>query len=229
VRPGAVFEVRVSEHEFHALKLQDAEQDAVPVLALCNALASGEKMAIATLDGQVLAIGTGPFNSVNWPDADSYLRCAEQLAGIQERVGAFFPLPTGFEPDDQVWMDYSDKLLHGEEVQITWDGATAQCDHDQVGVLLEGVAQTGEVFTFFRAGQETLEFANGKIPLGVITEIAHSTRIENFTDVRAWYDSGTGGRVEVRLEPANNNQMTVRLGGFTNVAHSDPAEPQPTS
>jgi hypothetical protein len=36
-------------------------KDAVPVLALCNALASGDKMAMATLDGQVLAIGSGPF------------------------------------------------------------------------------------------------------------------------------------------------------------------------
>lgn len=196
-----------------------------PVLALCNALASGEKMAIATLDGQVLAIGTGPFNSVNWPDGDSYLQCAEQLAAIQERAGAFFPLPTGFEPDDQVCMDYAEKLLRGEEVQITWDGATAQCDHDQVGFLLAGTAQTGEVFTFFRAGQETPEFAHGRLPLGAITEIAHSTRIENFAEARAWYDSGTDGRVEVRLAPANNNQMTVRLGGFANVAHSDPAEP----
>src|SRR5258706_14523361 len=30
-------------------------KDPVPVLALCNALASGDKMAMATLDGQVLA------------------------------------------------------------------------------------------------------------------------------------------------------------------------------
>lgn len=98
-----------------------------------------------------------------------------------------------------------------------------------MGSLLEGIAQTGEIFTFFRASQETLEFAHGKLPLGAITEIAHSTRIENFAEVRAWYDSGTSGRVEVRLAPANNNQMTVRLGGFANVAHPDPAEPQPTS
>ena len=129
-------------------------KDAVPVLALCNALASGDKMAMATLDGQVLAIGSGPFNSVNWPDGDGYLRCAERLAGIQERVGAFFPLPIAFEPEDQVWMDYAEKLLRGEDVQITWDGATAQCDRDQVGFLLEGIAETGEVFTFFKAGEE---------------------------------------------------------------------------
>src|SRR5258706_2962679 len=194
----------------------------------CNALASGDKMAMATLDGQVLAIGSGPFNSVDWRDGDVYLRWAGQLAGIQERVGGFFPLPIAFEPEDQVWMDYAEKLLRGEDVQITWDGATAQCDRDQVGFLLEGIAETGEVFTFFKAGEETLEFAHGKLPLGAITEIAHSTRIENFAEVRAWYESGTSGRMEVRLAPANNNQMTVRLGGFANAAVPDRAEPQPT-
>jgi hypothetical protein len=72
-------------------------KDAVPVLALCNALAGGEQMAIATLDGQILALGSGPFSHLNWPDGDGYLRCARQLAEIQERAGAFFPLPIAFE------------------------------------------------------------------------------------------------------------------------------------
>lgn len=90
-------------------------KDAVPVLALCNALAAGEQMAIATLDGQILALGSGPFNHLNWPDGDGYLRCARQLADIQERAGAFFPLPLAFEPEDQCWMDYADKLLRGED------------------------------------------------------------------------------------------------------------------
>ena len=201
-------------------------KDAVPVLTLCNALASGEKMAIATLDGQVLAVGSGPFNALNWPDGDSYLCCAEQLAEIQERAGAFFPLPIAFEPDDQVWMDYAEKLLRGEDVQVTWNESTAPCDRDQVGFFLEGIAETGEVFTFFNARPETLDFAQGKLPLGAITEIAHSTRIENLAEVRAWYDSGASGRIEVRLAPANNNQMTVRLGRSMGVADPDPAEPQ---
>lgn len=54
-------------------------KDAIPVLALCNALAAGERMAIATLDGQILALGSGPFSHLNWPDGDGYLRCARQL------------------------------------------------------------------------------------------------------------------------------------------------------
>ena len=82
-------------------------KDAVPVLALCNALVGGEQMAIATLDGQILALGSGPFSHLNWPDGDGYLRCARQLAEIQERAGAFFPLPIAFEPEDQYWMDYA--------------------------------------------------------------------------------------------------------------------------
>ena len=84
-------------------------KDAVPVLALCNALAGGEQMAIATLDGQILALGSGPFSHLNWPDGDGYLRCARQLAEIQERAGAFFPLPIAFEPEDQYWMDYAEQ------------------------------------------------------------------------------------------------------------------------
>jgi hypothetical protein len=40
------------------------------------------QMAIATLDGQILALGSGPFSPLNWPDGDGYLRCARQLAEI---------------------------------------------------------------------------------------------------------------------------------------------------
>jgi hypothetical protein len=57
-------------------------KDAVPVLALCNALVAGGQVAIATLDGQILALGSGPFSPLNWPDGDGYLRCARQLAEI---------------------------------------------------------------------------------------------------------------------------------------------------
>lgn len=96
-------------------------KDAVPVLALCNVLAAGEQMAIATLDGQILALGSGPFGPLNWPDGDDYLRCARQLAEIQEHAGAFFPLPIALEPEDQYWMDYASKLLRGEDVQITYN------------------------------------------------------------------------------------------------------------
>jgi hypothetical protein len=118
-------------------------KDAVPVLALCNALAAGEQVAIATLDGQILALGSGPFHHLNWPDGDGYLRCARQLAEIQEHAGAFFPLPLAFEPEDQYWMDYADKLLRGEDVQITWPGSTAQCNRDQVRFFLEEPPRAG--------------------------------------------------------------------------------------
>ena len=186
-------------------------KDAIPVLALCNALAAGERMAIATLDGQILALGSGPFSHLNWPDGDGYLRCARQLAEIQERAGAFFPLRTAFEPEDQYWMDYADKLLRGEEVQITWPGSTGQCNRDQVRFFLEETAKIGEAFTFFNRSQETLEFAGGKLPLGWVTEIAHSTKIDNLGELKTWYDDGGDGQIEMRLAPANNNQMTVRL------------------
>jgi hypothetical protein len=198
-------------------------KDAVPVLALCNALAAGEKMAIATLDGHVLALGSGPFNQLNWPDGDGYLRCARQLAEIQELAGAFFPLPIAFAPEDQYWMDYASKLLRGEHVQITWPGSTAQCDREQVRFFLEETAKVGEAFTFFNRSQETLEFAGGRIRLSWVTEIAHSAKLDNLAELKSWYHSHADGRIEMRLVPANNNQMTVRLGGAPEIADVDPA------
>jgi hypothetical protein len=184
-------------------------------------------MAIATLDGQILALGSGPFSPLTWPDGDGYLRCARQLAEIQERAGAFFPLPIAFEPEDQYWMDYASKLLRGEDVQISWPGSTAQCDRDQVRFFLEETAEIGEAFTFFNRSQETLEFAGGKVSLGWVTEIAHSAKLDNLGELRTWYDSGGDGRIEVRLAPANNDQMTVRLSGPRKETDIDPAAPIP--
>lgn len=204
-------------------------KDAVPVLALCNSLAAGEQMAIATLDGQILALGSGPFNRLNWPDGDTYLRCARQLAEIQEHAGAFFPLPIAFEPEDQYWMDYASKLLCGEDVPITWPGSTAQCNRDQVRFFLEETAKIGEAFTFFNRSQETLEFAGGKVPIGWVTEIAHSAKLDNLDELKTWYDSGDDGRIQLRLVPANNNQMTVRLGGAPEVVDIDSATRSPQS
>jgi hypothetical protein len=201
-------------------------KDAVPVLALCNALAAGEKMAIGTLDGQILTIGSGPFNSLTWPDGDVYLRCVGQLAEIQDRAGAFFPLPTAFEPEDQHRMDYVSKLLRGEDIQVTWPGSTAQCTRDQARFFLEETAKIGDAFTFFNRSQETLELAGGKVPLGWVTEIAHSAKIDNLDEVTAWFERGRDGQIEIRLAPANNNQMTVRLGDAPEVVGVDPATPE---
>jgi hypothetical protein len=202
-------------------------KDAVPVLALCNALAAGEQMAITTLDGQILALGSRPFSPLNWPDGDGYLRCARQLTEIQEHAGAFFPLPVAFESEDQHWMDYASKLLRGEDVQITWPGSTAQCNRDQVRFFLEETAETGEAFTFFNRRQETLEFAGGKVTLGWVTEIAHSAKLDNLDELKTWYDSGGDGWIEIRLAPANNNQMTVRLCDAREVTDIGPATPSP--
>jgi hypothetical protein len=188
-------------------------RDAVPVLALCNAMAAGERLAITTLDGQILAAGIGPFGPANWPDGDDYLRCARQLAEIQDRAGAFFPLPGAFEPEDQHWMDYASSLLRGEDVLITWPGSAGHCDRDQAHLFLEETAKIGPAFAFSNSTHETLEFAGGKIPLGLVTETAHSARLANRDELKTWYDSGSDERAEIRLAPASNNQMTVRLGG----------------
>ncbi len=105
-------------------------------------MAAGERLAITRLDGQILAAGTGPFGPANWPDGDDYLRCARQLAEIQDRAGAF-PLPAAFEPEDQHWMDYASSLLRGEDVLITWPGSDGRCDRDQARIFLEETAKIG--------------------------------------------------------------------------------------
>ena len=96
-----------------------------------------------------------------------------------------------------------------------------------VRFFLEATAEIGEAFTFFNRSQETLEFAGGKVSLGWVTEIAHSAKLDNLGELRTWYDSGGDGRIEVRLAPANNNQMTVRLSGAREETDIDPAAPIP--
>ena len=93
--------------------------------------------------------------------------------------------------------------------------------------FLEETAEIGEAFTFFNRSQETLEFAGGKVSLGWVTEIAHSAKLDNLGELKTWYDSGGDGRIEVRLAPANNNQMTVRLSDPRKDTDIDPATPIP--
>jgi hypothetical protein len=192
-------------------------QDAVPVLRLGAALGVGERVAFTDLSGVVFGTGSGAFGSEDFPE--DYIRCAEALAEIQQLAGAFFPLPPSFTPEDQYCMEYAGVLLRGEDAHVTWNGAVSQCTADVVRFLLEQSDETGEVFSFFHRAQETLQVAGGQIPLGWVMQIAHSTRITNIKDVRAWYEAGAEGQIEVHLDPANNNDMTVRL------APDEPANP----
>ena len=41
----------------------------------------------------------------------------------------------------------------------------------------------------------------------------------------SWYENGGDGRIEMRLAPANNNQMTVRLSDIREAIDIDPATP----
>jgi len=184
-------------------------QDAVPVLRFGAALGAGERMAFTDLSGIVFGTGSGAFSPGDFPE--DYIRCAEKLAEVQQLAGAFFPLPPSFTAEDQYRMDYAQVLLHGGEAHVTWDGAVNQCRADTVRFLLEQSEETGEVFTFVHRTQEILQVAGGQIPLGWVMQIAHSTRITNLREVRAWYELGRDGQIEVHLDPANNNAMTVRL------------------
>jgi hypothetical protein len=80
-----------------------------------------------------------------------------------------------------------------------------------VKFLLEGINETGEVFSFFCRTQKTVQIGGGQLPVGWVMQIARSTRITNLEDVRAWHQAGAEGRIEVRLDPANTTEMTVRL------------------
>jgi hypothetical protein len=102
-------------------------------------------------------------------------------------------------------------------------GSAGQCDRDQVRFFLEETAKIGEAFTFFNRSQETLEFAGGRLPLGRVTEIAHSAKIVNLGKLKAWYDDGGDGLIEIRLAPASNNHMTVRLADVHESMAPDPA------
>jgi hypothetical protein len=208
------FRVNPAKDEYHAglkyvFRPDVLPRDAVPVLRFGQALGAGERMAFTDLRGNVLGVGSGAFGPTDWP-AD-YIRCAEALAEVQQLAGAFFPLPPDFTAEDQYNTDYARTLLHGEDAHITWSGATARLDAAAVKSLLEGINETGEVFTFFSRIQETVQIGEGQLPVGWVMQIAHSTRITNLEDVRAWYEAGAEGRIDVRLDPANNTEMTVRL------------------
>jgi len=183
-------------------------QDAVPVLHFCAALAGGEKMAFADPSGAVFGTASGSFDPGDWPQV--YIQCAEKLAEIQELVGTYFPLPLEFRPEDQRDMEYARMLLRGEEVQATWDGMAAQSRADTVGNLLAQIDAQGELFAFVAVQEETLVVAGGQLPLGFVQRWMPVARMSNLDEVRAWYQLGARGTVEIRLVPGDDKRMTIR-------------------
>jgi hypothetical protein len=182
-------------------------QDAVPVLRFCEALAGGEQMAFADPDGTVFGTASGSFDPADWPQI--YIQCAEKLAEIQELAGASFPLPVEFRPEDQRDMEYARMLLLGEKVQATWSGMTAPLPADTASNLLAQIDAHGELFAFVAEHQETLVVAGGHLPLGVVRRWMPAVRMCNLHDVRAWYQTGAKGTVEVRLVPGDDKRMTI--------------------
>ena len=182
--------------------------DAVPVLRFGQALAADERMAFTDLSGKVFGAGSGMFGPSDWPA--NYVRCAKALAEIQELAGAFFPLPSAFTLEDQHNIDYARTLLRGEDAHITWSGATAWLDCGAIRSLLERINGADKDFSLLCRTQETVKIGSGQVLLGWVMQTAHSARITNLEDVLAWYRGRTDGRIEIRLGPANTNQMTVR-------------------
>lgn len=182
--------------------------DAVPVLRFCAALANGEQIGFADPGGNVFGTASGSFDPVDWPEA--YIRCAERLAEVQQLAGVYFPLPLAFRPEDQRDMAYARMLLHGEDVQAEWSGMAAHPRAETVRNLLEQVDAHGQPFTFATVLEETLEVAGGRLPLGWVQRFVPAARMSNLDEVRTWYEAGAQGTIEVRLEPTDNNDMTVR-------------------
>ncbi|MDQ2873496.1 MAG: hypothetical protein M3Y33_01150 [Actinomycetota bacterium] len=183
-------------------------RDAVPVLRFCAALARGEQMAFADPGGAVFGTASGPFGPADWPQV--YIQCAEKLAEIQDLAGATFALPVEFRPEDQRDMEYARALLRGEPVQATWSGMTAPLRADAAGNLLAQIDAHGELFTFAAAHQQTLAVAGGHLPLGVVQHWMPAVRMSNLNDVRAWYQAGASGTIEVGLVPGDDKRMTIR-------------------
>ena len=184
-------------------------QDAVPILRLCAALAGGEQMAFADPSGNVFGTASGVFDPADWPEI--YIQCAEKLAEVQNLAGAYFPLPLAFTPEEQQDMDYAQILLQREEVRVSWSRMTAHVQAGTVANLLAQIEAHGQPFAFTVEQEETLEVAGGRLPLGLVRHVVLSTQMTNLNEVRAWYDAGAEGTVEVRLEPGDGNRgMTIR-------------------
>lgn len=183
-------------------------QDAVPVLRFCASVAAGQEMAITDQAGNIITTSSGAFGPASWPER--YIRCVELLAEIQQLTGTPFPFPAAFTAEDQRDMHYARTILHGEDVHAQWSGLISPLAGPVVDNLLAQVDQHGERFMFALAVPETLAVAGGQLPLGSVLHIMHSTRIANLDEVRAWRQGGTGGRINVQLEPGGSKDMTVR-------------------
>jgi hypothetical protein len=192
-------------YRYHAGALP---QDAVPVLRFCAAVAAGQEMAITDSAANIIATSSGSFDPADWPAG--YINCAETLAEIQQLTGTALPLPAAFTAEDQRDMHYALTILRGEDVHARWSGMLAPCPAATVDNLLTQIKQHGERFMFAAAMPETLSVAGGKLPLGLVLHIMHSTQITNLDDVRAWQVASAHGSIDVRLEPAGNTDMTVR-------------------
>lgn len=194
-------------------------QDAVPVLRFCAAVAAGEEMAITDTAGNMLATSSGTFGQATWPEV--YIRCAEVLAEVQQLSGTAFPLPLVFTPEDQRDLNYARAILRGEDVQAQWSGMIALLPTSTVDNLLAQLEEYGESFSFATATPETLQVAGGQLPLGSVLHIMHSTRIANLDEVRYWRRTAAEAAIEVRFEPANSRDMTVRAAPTADTAANE--------
>ena len=195
--------------------------DAVPVLRLCAALANGEQMAFADLDGHDFGTAVGQFGPAEWPE--TYINCAEKLAEIQQLAGATFPLPLAFAPEDQRDMEYARRILNGEDVQAKWSAMAMRSRAETIRNLLEQIDKHGQPFAFAIVQDETLEVAGGRLPLGWVQRFVPSAQLTNLDEMQAWYAAGGEGAAEIRLEPVGSDDMTAR-----HMSEGPPSPDQPT-
>jgi hypothetical protein len=120
-------------------------------------------------------------------------------------------------------MDYARAILRGEDAQAQWSGMIAPLAAPAVDNMLAQIEQHGHPFSLAAATPETLQVAEGQLPLGLVLHIMHSTRIANLDEVRAWRLTSTDGdSIDVQFEPGSNRDMTVRSAPGEPAAHEQP-------
>ena len=192
-----------------------------PGLALCNALVAGEHMAIATLDGQILALGFCS-SPLNWLTVTA-TTCAKHASSPKYKNGQELSSRCRSRSSrHQYWMDYASKLLRGEDVpqDPPGQGSTAQSDCDQARFFLQDTTNILGVHLLQPVARKPSSSLVARYPSDGSPR--SPTRPSSIISANSGpgTHSGGDGRIEVRLAPAvicqdHGTRALPRLRGTT--------------
>jgi hypothetical protein len=191
--------------------------DVAPVMRFCAEVADGHEVAVTDPAGNVIVVFSGSFGPVG---PESYIRCVELLAEVQQLCGTSFPPPDAFSSEDQRDLLYARAILRGETVQAEWTAMTVPLAAPAVDNLLSQIEQHGDQFVFAIAVPQTVVAAGGQLPVGTVLQFLKSARVSNLAEIRAWHLKGSDGAINVQLVPGESRDMTVRTA--PPAAHSQP-------